>query len=176
MVLVGFPVVASPVSAVHAGQAAETRQWGDTARAGAIAAATRRIDDEAGDWRSIVTRDTVPGLPTADSAEVRMATIRGRPARIVAQVSTQAGRYSVEFYLTGGMLLLAYETLEYAEARAPPDAWRNAAGNAAWERRTWFLGGAIVAARTTGREGPSPGEDGDRLARLARSLAALFNG
>lgn len=175
-IAMGLFLWASPGRALQAGQAGDTRVWGDTAGIRAIDAATRRIADETADWQVTVTREGVPGLPLADSAAVRLATIRGQPARIIAEVSTDAGRYALELYLMGGGLLLALESLEFTEGRAPPGAWRNAAGNPAWERRTWFLGGAMVAARTSGRDGPTPGEDGERLCGLARSLAALFPG
>jgi hypothetical protein len=174
-IVMGLFTRAAPACALQAGQA-ETREWGDTSGIRAISAATRRITDETGDWRSTVTREDVPGLPRGDSVEVRLATIRGQPARIIARAWTDAGRYSLELYLMGGALLLAFETLEFTEERAPPGAWRNAEGSPAWERRTWFLGGAMVAARTIGREGPPPGEDGERLSGLARRLVALFPG
>lgn len=111
---------------------------GDPALKEKIAVETRRIYDQAGSWLFLLTRENVMNIPGAQNTDIRGGFIDGEPARIIATVMTDTGKYSAEFYLQNDALIHVYETFEYFNETAPVGAWRNFKGLAAWERRGYF--------------------------------------
>jgi hypothetical protein len=96
-------------------------------------------------------------------------------ARVVATVWTTQGKYASEYYRTDNRLVMAYETFAYFEEAAPPGAWRNFMGHAAWERRTYFDSrGGVAYAEARGSHAPAPGGGVDQLRLQADRLVRLL--
>lgn len=111
----------------------------------------------------------------ARGTEVTGTVVEGAIGRIVATVWSKEGKYSVEFYRAGKTLLMACETFTFFEESAPPGAWRNFMGLAAWERHVYFDSQQNIGyAEARGLKAPAPGIGGEQLQERAQRLAQLL--
>src|ERR1700730_11956224 len=177
----GFTIVAavlfaiSPMTPTLAGES-QVRTYGDPSLRTMVDARTRTIYEAASDPGSqrmfLITRGNPMSVKDARGTEVTGTMVDGALSRIIATVWTKTGRYSVEFYRTGETLVMVYETFTFFEESAPPGAWRNFMGLAAWERHAYFDAHRNIGyAEARGLQAPPPGAGGERLQQQARRLA-----
>jgi hypothetical protein len=152
----------------------DLRTYGDPSLRTAVDAQRRAIYDIASGPSSqrffVITRANPMHVKGA-----RGTVVEGTIGRIVATVWTKEGKYSVEFYRAGKTLLMAYETFTFFEESAPPGAWRNFMGLAAWERHVYFDSQQNIGyAEARGLKAPAPGIGGEQLQERAQRLAQLL--
>lgn len=152
----------------------QRRTFGDPKQKERIRKKTSAIYEKGGDWLFILTRQDLLRLNTLEGMELRAIYSDGYFTRVIAMALAEKGKYNVEFYLEKDALLFAYETFEYYLERAPPRAWRNFKGLAAWERRSYFLNSRIVYAETRGRNAPKAGTGSKALINTANRLIAIL--
>jgi hypothetical protein len=158
---------------------ADVRTYGDPSLRAAVDTHSHSIYDVADkpDAKriSLMTRGNPLSFPGAEGTEATGVLVEGSVGRIVVNVWTKRGRYSVEYYRAQDTLLFVYETFAYFEERAPRHAWRNFMGLAVWERRSYFdERNRIGFAESRGADAPPPGSDGTRLIAQAERLAKLI--
>jgi hypothetical protein len=181
----GFTIVAAvllvicPVTAGLAGES-ELRTYGDPSLRTMVDVRTRAIYEAASDPGSrrmfLITRGNPMSVKDARGTEATGTMVEGAVSRIIATVWTKEGKYSVEFYRTGETLIMVYETFTFFEESAPPGAWRNFMGLAAWERRVYFDAHRNIGyAEARGLQAPAPGVGGERLQQEAQRLAELLH-
>jgi hypothetical protein len=157
----------------------ESRTYGDPAVRTALDAQAKRIYELAtgpGLQVELITRDNPLQLEGAFGTEATASIIGGSEARILATVWTRQGKYSIEFYREGDKLLMVYETFSFFVESAPPDAWHNFMGLAAWESHIYFdADGKVSFAETSGRQAPPPEIIGKQLLQQSQSLAKLLS-
>lgn len=150
------------------------RTFGDASVRGSIDTRSRTTFDPSAtrvERAFLLTSSRLLSLRQAGGSDATGTFVDGHVARVVVFSWTHDGKYSVEYYFDREALILVYETFTYFEDQAPPRAWRNFMGLAAWERRSYFDQGTIRYAETTGETGPTPGADGPALIHSARRLA-----
>lgn len=169
----------SPITPTLAGES-ELRTYGDPSLRTVVDARTRAIYKAASDPGTqrifLITRGNPMSVRGARGTEVTGTVIEGAISRIIATVWTKDGKYSVEFYRTGETLVMTYETFIFFEESAPPGAWRNFMGLAAWERRVYFDARRNIGyAEARGLQAPAPGTGGEQLQQQAQRLAELLH-
>ena len=167
-----------PMTPAWAGKS-ELQTYGDPSLRTAVDARTKAIYDVASDPSSrrifVITRGNPMRVKEAQGTEVTGTVVDGTIGRIIATVWTKEGKYSVEFYRAGTALLMVYETFTFFEESAPPGAWRNFMGLAAWERHVYFDSQQNIGyAEARGLRAPAPGAGGEQLQEQAQRLAQLL--
>ena len=157
----------------------DLQTYGDPSLRTAVEAQTRRIYDVAsgpgGQHIFVMTRGNPMHVKEAQGTEVIGTVVDGVISRIVATAWTKEGKYSVEFYRAGKTLLMVYETFTFFEESAPPGAWHNFMGLAAWERHVYFDPKQKIGyAEARGLRAPVPGVGGEQLQERAQRLAQLL--
>jgi hypothetical protein len=176
-VVLAIGLLAAPCPVARAVEP-DVRTYGDPSLRPAVDARLRTIYDAAArpdsPRVSLLTRRNLLSQAHARATEVTGVRVGTLVGRIVANVWTSDGKYSIEYYRGEAGLQLVYETFTYFEETAPRDAWRNFLGLAAWERRSYFDGPRIGYAEARGRQAPAPGADAARLRAQAEDLAGLL--
>lgn len=158
---------------------ADLQTYGDPSLLAGVDAQTKRIYDVASGPSSlrffVMTRRNPLHVKKARGTEVTGTVVDGAIGRMVATVWTKDGKYSVEFYRAGKTLLMTYETFTFFEESAPPGAWHNFMGLAAWERHVYFDPKQKIGyAEARGLEAPAPEVGGEQLQEQAQRLAELL--
>jgi hypothetical protein len=169
----------SVITPAPAGES-ELRTYGDPSLRTSMEARTREIYETAsapGSQRIfLMTRSNPMSLKDSRGTEITGTVVGGAISRIVGTVWTKRGKYSVEFYLADKTLVMAYETFTFFEESAPPGAWRNFMGLAAWERRLYFDAHRNIGyAEARGLQAPAPGAGGEQLQEQAQRLVQLLH-
>jgi hypothetical protein len=167
------------LSASAAGNDTEPRTFGDPSIRTAIDARAHAVYDSADkpDAKRVflITRDNPLSLPAATGTEATGVFVDGFVSRIVANVWTRRGKYSVEYYQGKGGLFFVYESFVFFEDAAPQGAWHNFMGLPGWEGRTYFNDDHSVGyAEFRGRGAPVSRSNGMRLNDQALRITALI--
>ena len=147
---------------------------GDSTSAAPIDSALRVVYARARPSAGLLTRANPLHQPGAIDTEVQSFAEDGRLTRLVANVVTPYGRYSVEYFgEPGAPPRFVFETAWYYDDAAGRPASRHFWGQPSWERRTYLVNGRVTFTETIG-DGANPASDGATHARRVDALRRLL--